>query len=74
MILTQVVTVQCDPGGTVGNVYRLGWKEECIDDADDTCEVKTITAQRRPPGYIHNNRILRSLRVGPRREVIERSV
>ncbi|CAM9865835.1 unnamed protein product, partial [Laminaria digitata] len=27
----QVVTVQCDPGGTVGKVYRLGWKEECID-------------------------------------------
>ena len=24
----------------MGNVYRLGWKEECVDDDDDTCEVK----------------------------------
>lgn len=38
----QVVTVQSDPGGAgVGNVYRLGWKEECIDNADDTCEVNS---------------------------------
>ncbi|CAM9763265.1 unnamed protein product [Pylaiella littoralis] len=36
-----VVTVQSDPGGSgVGNVYRLGWKEECVDDTDDTCEVR----------------------------------
>lgn len=36
----KVVTVQSDPGGSgVGNFYRLGWKEECIDDADDDCEV-----------------------------------
>lgn len=39
---TKVVTVQSDPGGSgVGNVYRLGWKEECVDDADDACEVRT---------------------------------
>lgn len=37
----KVVTVQSDPGGSgVGNVYRLGWKEECVDDADDACEVR----------------------------------
>eukprot|EP00752_Nemacystus_decipiens_P003960 g3626.t1 len=37
----QVVTVQSDPGGSgVGNVYRLGWKENCVDDADDVCEVR----------------------------------
>lgn len=36
----QVVTVQSDPGGErVGNVYRLGWKEKCVDDDDDGCEV-----------------------------------
>ncbi|CAM9122390.1 unnamed protein product, partial [Hapterophycus canaliculatus] len=37
----QVVTVQSDPGGSgVGNVYRLGWKELCVDDDDDICEVR----------------------------------
>lgn len=37
----KVVTVQSDPGGSgVGNVYRLGWKEDCVDDADDVCEVR----------------------------------
>ncbi|CAM9244645.1 unnamed protein product, partial [Sphacelaria rigidula] len=37
----QVVTVQSDPGGSgVGNVYRLGWKENCVDDDDDLCEVR----------------------------------
>lgn len=36
----QVVTVQSDPGGSgVGNVYRLGWKEECVDNDEDVCEV-----------------------------------
>ena len=46
------MTVQCDPGGTVGNVYRLGWKEECIDDADDTCEVKPKEVERPCPTHI----------------------
>lgn len=37
---SKVVTVQSDPGGSgVGNKYRLGWKEECVDDDDDSCEV-----------------------------------
>ena len=36
--------MQSDPGGSgVGNKYRLGWKEECIDDDDDICEVGQIT-------------------------------
>lgn len=39
---TKVVTVQSDPGGSgVGNVYRLGWKENCVDDDDDLCEVRS---------------------------------
>lgn len=39
----KVVTVQSDAGGSgVGNVYRLGWKEECVDDEDDSCEVKLL--------------------------------
>lgn len=34
--------MQSDPGGSgVGNTYRLGWKEECVDDDDDSCEVKS---------------------------------
>lgn len=40
VMLSKVVTVQSDPGGSgVGNTYRLGWKEECVDDDDDSCEV-----------------------------------
>lgn len=42
----KVVTVQSDPGGSgVGNVYRLGWKEDCVDDADDVCEVRPRSVQ-----------------------------
>lgn len=42
-VYLEVVTVQADPGGEkVGNVYRLGWKERCADDADDLCEVSFV--------------------------------
>ncbi|CAM9102436.1 unnamed protein product [Scytosiphon promiscuus] len=37
----QVVTIQSDPGGAgVGNIYRLGWKDVCVDDDDDICQVR----------------------------------
>lgn len=59
----QVVTVQCDPGGErVGGVYRLGWKETCVDDEDDVCEVRiTSGGSRRAPCPEHTLRVVRSL-------------